>query len=61
MRIGQENDNRKYRRLRKSDPYAAKAAVEAPQAKMQYCPNCGREISIHRKNWGGYCFQCKNE
>lgn len=61
MSVGQEGDDRKYRPLRKDDYYAAKAAVEQSEEGVVYCKNCGREISVSRKNWGGYCFQCKNE
>jgi hypothetical protein len=61
MKIGQEGDDRKYRRLRKSDYYEAKAAVEAEVHKQEYCKVCGRPLEPERKNWGGYCFECFNE
>jgi hypothetical protein len=59
--IGQEGDDRKYRKLRKSDYYESKAAFEADVAKVQYCKTCGREIGESRMNRGGYCFLCQNE
>ena len=61
MSVGQEGDDRKYRRLKKSDYYEAKAAAEAQVAEVQHCLVCGREIGETRKNWNGYCFECFNE
>lgn len=61
MRIGQEGDDRKFRRLKKTDYYEAKAAAEADVAKVQHCKTCGREIGETRKNWNGYCLQCSQE
>lgn len=59
--IGQEGDTRKFRSLRKKDYYEAKARVDAPVEKKQYCKVCGRPLGDTRKNWGGHCFQCSNE
>ena len=61
MRVGQEGDDRKYRRLRKQDFYNAKAAVEAEVVGDVPCKVCGRMLGVARKNWGGYCFECFNE
>lgn len=60
-RIGQEGDTRKYRRLRKSDYYEAKAAVEAEVVGYAHCITCGRELGRVRKNWNGYCLECSTE
>ena len=57
MRIGEEGDTRKYRRLRKSDYYVAKSGVEAEQVtKYPKCANCGRVIT--GTNFNGYCLYC---
>jgi len=59
--VGQEGDDRKYKRLRKSDYYEAKAAAEQPVVGDVPCKNCGRPLGTVRKNWSGYCFECFNE
>jgi len=61
MRIGQEGDTRKYRRLRKSDYYEAKAAADAEVHKWVYCRICGRRLGAERRNWNGLCIDCHNE
>lgn len=44
-RIGQEGDTRPYRRLRRSDYYEAKSAVEAEKREeWPRCSVCGQEI-----------------
>jgi len=61
MSIGQEGDTRKYRRLKSTDYYEAKAAVEADVVKYSYCRVCGRELGRVRKNFNGYCLECYTE
>jgi len=61
MRIGQEGDDRKYRKLRKTDHYMAKAAVDATVTKWQYCKVCNRQLGKVRKNWNGFCLECYTE
>jgi hypothetical protein len=62
MMIGEEGDTRKYRHLRNSDYYEAKAAVQtAKHDPKQFvtCKGCGQKIT--GQNYDGYCFHCKNE
>ena len=61
MKIGQEGDSRKYRRLRNTDYYEAKAAAEAEIIKYAKCRVCGRELGRVRKNFNGYCLECYTE
>jgi len=62
MRIGQEGDTRKYRRLRKTDYYEAKAAVDADKVtKFPPCKVCGRPLGGTRKNFNGFCLECYTE
>ena len=60
-KIGQEGDTRKYRKLKKSDYYEAKAAAEATVVQYAHCRTCKRELGRIRKNWNGFCFECSNE
>lgn len=61
MRIGQEGDTRKFRRLKKTDYYEAKAAVDAGEVtRWPTCECCGSSI-IGQVYDGKYCFRCKNE
>ena len=58
LNIGQEGDTRQFKRLRKSDYYAAKAAFDAKQVtKWAKCQTCGQELRT--LNWDGYCMRCK--
>jgi len=60
LKIGQEGDKRKFRRLKKSDYYEAKAAAEAEEVtRWVKCKCCGDDIT--GKDFGGYCFRCSNE
>jgi len=63
MSIGQEGDTRQYRRLRKSDYYESKAAVEGLKLDPKYIPRCSackQEITGHV--WGSekepLCMRC---
>lgn len=45
--IGQEGDTRKYRRLKKTDYYEAKSAIEAEKRQSKdwpVCRTCGQKI-----------------
>ena len=60
--IGQEGDTRKFRRLRSSDYYEAKAAVQAAKREPRsfpLCKNCRQPIT--GQNFDGYCLRCKDE
>ena len=62
MQIGQPNDDRKYRRLRKSDYYSVKkAADQKVKGSFDKCGICGRSLEGVRKNWGGFCIECRND
>ena len=59
MIVGQEGDTRKFRRLRSTDFYEAKNAVQAEKHEphsFPRCKICGE--SITGKNWDGYCMRC---
>jgi hypothetical protein len=60
--IGQEGDTRKFKRLRSTDYYEAKAAVQAEKRQphsLPLCKNCGQ--SLTGQNFNGYCLLCKDE
>jgi translation initiation factor 2 beta subunit (eIF-2beta)/eIF-5 len=57
--IGQEGDTRRFRRLRSSDYYDAKAAVQGMRNDPKHfvkCKICGQAIT--NQNYGGYCMRC---
>lgn len=59
MDVGQEGDTRKFRRLRSSDYYNAKAAVQGMRfdpKRFVRCRICGE--SITGQNYDGYCTRC---
>jgi hypothetical protein len=60
--IGQEGDTRKFKRLRSSDFYEAKAAVAGLKndpKRFAVCKTCGQKIM--GQNYDGYCLLCKDE
>jgi hypothetical protein len=66
MQIGQPHDKRKYRRLKSTDYYVAKAAVEAGEiTEWPRCEICGLECK--GKTFSGskdgqfLCVECWNE
>jgi hypothetical protein len=62
LSVGQEGDTRQYRRLKRSDYYVAKAAVEASKRdpkRFPKCKNCKEEIT--GLNFNGYCLRCHDE
>jgi ribosomal protein L34E len=62
MKIGQEGDTRKYRKLKKDDYYDTKTAVEADKRRKPYiqnCKTCGQPIT--GLNTNGYCLRCALE
>jgi hypothetical protein len=57
--MGQEGDTRKFRRLRSSDYYSAKAAVQGMRNDPKHfvkCKTCGQAITS--QNYDGYCIRC---
>lgn len=60
MSGGQEGDTRRFRKLKSTDYYEAKAAVEQKLVtRWPKCATCGQDIT--GQNYGGYCFHCHNE
>jgi hypothetical protein len=60
--IGEEGDARKFRHLRSTDYYEAKAAVQAMKHEprsLPLCKGCGQPIT--GQNFNGYCLRCKDE
>ena len=60
--IGEEGDTRKYKRLRRSDYYVVKPAVEAARRepkRFPKCKTCG--LPITGQNYNGYDLRCKDE
>jgi hypothetical protein len=62
MNIGEEGDTRKFRRLRHTDYYDAKSAVEADKRRkpvIKPCVLCGELVTGLSTN--GYCLRCTLE
>ena len=57
---GQKGDTRRFRKLKSTDYYAAKAACEAKEVtRWPKCKTCGQDIT--GLNFSGYCLHCHNE
>ena len=62
MKVGLDGDTRKFKPLRKSDHYEAKAAVTAAKhdpKQFVRCKTCGDPIT--GQNFSGYDHRCHNE